>query len=224
MTISTVNSYTAPASATSTTSADDARTSIDGDEFLLLMVQQLQNQDPTNPADTNEYISQMIDSASYETQSDISSQITSLTDTISNYMSSQGLGYLGQTVEAIGNTTSLQDGEAQWSYTLESEAENVTISILDEDGNTVYSETGETSEGAHSFAWDGVTSDGEQLQDGGQYTIQVAATDADGDDVSGHTTVVAQVTAVDTTSDEAVLGIGDASVLLDNVLAVLATQ
>ncbi|PVB61949.1 FlgD immunoglobulin-like domain containing protein [Labrenzia sp. 011] len=224
MTISTVNSYTASTSATSTTSTDDARTSIDSDEFLLLMVQQLQNQDPTDPADTSEYISQMIDYASYETQAEMSDQLTTLTDTLSNYMSSQGLGYLGQTVEAVGNTTSLQDGEAQWSYTLESEAENVTISILDEDGNTVYSETGETSEGAHSFAWDGSTSDGTQLEDGGQYTIEVAAADADGNEVSGYTTVVAEVTAVDTTSDEAVLGIGDASVLLDNVLAVLATQ
>lgn len=224
MTISTLNSYTATTSTSTSTTEDAARTSIDSDEFLILMVEQLQNQDPTDPTDTSEYIGQMISYASYETQSEISDQLATLTDTISTYMNSQGLGYLGQTVEAVGNTTSLQDGEAQWSYSLDSEAETVTVSILDEDGNTVYSESGETSSGAHSFTWDGVTSDGEQLEDGGQYTIQVEAYDADGNEVSGSTTVIAEVTAIDASGDDAVLGIGDASVLLDNVLAVKSTQ
>ncbi|WP_153772310.1 FlgD immunoglobulin-like domain containing protein [Labrenzia sp. CE80] len=228
MTISTVNYYSDLTSTTSTsttsTESDDDRTSIDGDEFLSLMVEQLQNQNPTDPTDTSEFISQMVDYASYETQSEISDQLSSITDTLASLMNSQGLGYLGQTVEAVGNTTSIQDGEAEWSYTLESEAESVTVNVLDEDGNTVYSETGETDEGSHSFTWDGVTSSGEQLEDGGLYTIEVEAQDADGNDVSGYTTVIAEVTAVDTTSDEAVLGIGDSSVLLDDVLAVVAAQ
>ncbi|MEM9631279.1 MAG: flagellar hook assembly protein FlgD [Pseudomonadota bacterium] len=224
MTISTVNSYSDVASTSSAATSNDARTTIDSDEFLLLMVEQLQNQDPTNPTDTNEYVSQMVDYASFETQTQISDQLTSITDVLSSYMNSQGLGYLGQTVEAIGNTTSLQDGEAQWSYTLDSEAESVSINILDEDGNTVYSAEGETGAGSHSFSWDGVTSDGEQLEDGGQYTIQVEALDGEGNEVSGYTTVIAEVTAVDASGDEAVLGIGDSSVLLDNVLAVVATQ
>ncbi|MES0885270.1 flagellar hook assembly protein FlgD [Roseibium sp. SCP14] len=224
MTISTVNSYSDVSSTSSTTTSNDARTTIDSDEFLMLMVEQLQNQDPTNPTDTNEYVSQMVDYASFETQTQISDQLNSITDVLSSYMNSQGLGYLGQTVEAVGNTTSLQDGQAQWSYTLDSEAESVSINILDEDGNTVYSAEGETGAGSHSFAWDGVTSDGEQLEDGGQYTIQVEALDGEGNEISGYTTVIAEVTAVDASGDEAVLGIGDSSVLLDNVLAVVAKQ
>jgi flagellar basal-body rod modification protein FlgD len=224
MTISTVNSYSDVASTSSATTSNDARTTIDSDEFLLLMVEQLQNQDPTNPTDTNEYVSQMVDYASFETQTQISDQLTSITDVLSSFMNSQGLGYLGQTVEAVGNTTSLQDGQAQWSYSLDSEAESVSINILDEDGNTVYSAEGETGAGSHSFTWDGVTSDGEQLENGGQYTIQVEALDDEGNEVSGYTTVIAEVTAVDASGDEAVLGIGDSSVLLDNVLAVVATQ
>lgn len=224
MSISTLNSYTSTTSTSTTTSEDASRTSIDSDEFLILMVEQLQNQNPTDPTDTSEYINQMVAYASYETQSDISDQLSSLTETLASYMNSNGLGYLGQTVEAIGNTTSLQDGEAEWSYTLDSEAESVTITILDEDGNTVYSETGETSEGSHSFTWDGVTSDGEQMEDGGQYTIQVDAVDSDGNEVSGYTTVIAEVTGIDTSGDDTVLGTGDSAVLLDNVLAVLAAQ
>ncbi|MEP4338200.1 MAG: flagellar hook capping FlgD N-terminal domain-containing protein, partial [Roseobacter sp.] len=187
MTISTVNYYSDVTSTTSTsttsTTSDDDRTSIDSDEFLTLMVEQLQNQNPTDPTDTSEYISQMVDYASYETQSEISEQLSSITDTLASLMNSQGLGYLGQTVEAVGNTTSLQDGEAEWSYTLESEAESVTVNIVDEDGNTVFSETGETDAGSHSITWDGVTSDGEQLEDGGLYTIEVEALDEDGNDI-----------------------------------------
>lgn len=224
MSISTVNSYTTTTTTTSDSATEDAnRTSIDSDEFLLLMVQQLQYQDPTDPADTGEYLSQLASYSSTETLTEISDQLSSLTDSVSSFMNTQGLGYLNQTVEAVGNTTSLQDGEANWSYTLDSDAESVTVSIYDADGNLVYSEDGETSEGSHSFTWDGVTSDGEQLEDGGQYTIVVDATDSDGNEVSGSTTVIAEVTAVDSSGDDVVLGIGDAAVLLENVLAVAST-
>lgn len=224
MSISTVNSYVDTTTSTTTTSSSSSTSDLGltSSDFLSLMVEQLQNQNPTDPTDTDAYLDKLVSFASYDTQSEISDQLSTIVDSISGTLSSSGLGYVGQTVEATGNTTSLSDGEAQWSYTLDSEATSVTVNILDESGDVVYSESGETSSGKHYFTWDGTTSDGTQLADGGTYTISVEATDEDGDDVDGETTVIGTVSGVDLTDDDPVLMIGSASVLIDNVQSVLA--
>lgn len=222
MSISTVNSYVS----TETTSSDTSSSSsldITSSDFLTLMVEQLQNQNPLDPTDTDSYMDKLVAYASYDTQSEINDQLTEIVDTISGSLSSSGLGYLGQTVEATGNTTTLADGSATWSYTLDEEASSVTVSITDEDGNVVWSDSGETSAGQHYLTWDGTTSDGTQLEDGGVYTISVEATDEDGNDISGETTVVGTVTGIDVSDGDTVLMIGDASVLVDNVQSI-ATQ
>ncbi|PKM61064.1 MAG: hypothetical protein CVU99_05295 [Firmicutes bacterium HGW-Firmicutes-4] len=62
MAIDGVNNYLSTAStaaATTQTSNASAKTSLNMDDFLKLMVAQLQNQDMNNTADTSEYTSQM---------------------------------------------------------------------------------------------------------------------------------------------------------------------
>lgn len=62
MAIDGINDYlstTATTAATSQTANASAKTSLDMDDFLKLMVAQLQNQDMNNTADTSEYTSQM---------------------------------------------------------------------------------------------------------------------------------------------------------------------
>lgn len=62
MAIDGINNYLSTASttaATSQTANASAKTSLNMDDFLKLMVAQLQNQDMNNTADTSEYTSQM---------------------------------------------------------------------------------------------------------------------------------------------------------------------
>lgn len=221
MSISTVNTYV-DTSTTSSSTSSSSSLEITSSDFLNLMVEQLQNQNPLDPTDTDSYLDKLVSYASYDTQTSINDQLTSIVDTLSSTISSSGLGYIGQTVEATGNTTTLTDGSAEWSYTLDDEASSVTVNILDEDGNTVWSGDGETSAGKHTVSWDGTTSDGTQLDDGGTYTLKVEATDEDGNDVSGETTVIGTVTGVDVSDGETVLKIGNASVLVDNVQSISA--
>ncbi len=184
------------------------------------MVEQLMNQNPLDPTDTDSYLDKLVSYASYDTQVSISEDLQNVVDNITTTLAANGIGYVGMTVEAKGSTNTLEDGAASWNYTLNSNAESVKIKVLNESGVVVYSETGSTSAGAHSFTWDGVTSSGEQMADGGTYTIQIDATDSDGDDVDGFTTVIGVVTGVDYSGGEAVLNIGDAEVAIDNILSV----
>lgn len=60
MAIDSINTYeTTAAAATAQTTAKKSKTSLDMDDFLKLMVAQLQNQDMNNTADTSEYTTQM---------------------------------------------------------------------------------------------------------------------------------------------------------------------
>ncbi|ADZ72380.1 flagellar hook assembly protein FlgD [Polymorphum gilvum] len=221
MTISTVNSYSY-ATSSSSTGSSSSTLGLTSSDFLSLMLTQLQNQNPLDPTDTDTYLDRMVSYASYDTQTEISEQLSSIASSVSQMISGSGLGYLGQTVEAYGNTTTLADGAATWGYSLESTASEVTITIYDESGKSVWSGAGETGAGSHYFSWDGITSSGTQLEDGGSYTISVTATDASGNDVSGSTTVIGKVTGIDVDNGSSVLKIGDASVLVGNILTIRA--
>ncbi|MBD8891324.1 flagellar hook assembly protein FlgD [Roseibium litorale] len=223
MSISSVNYSTTTSTSTTTSSSSSSSLGITSSDFLQLMVEQLQNQSPLDPADTDSYLDKLVSYASYDTETAIADSLESITSTLSSTLSSSGLGYIGQTVEVTGSTTSLEDGSAEWTYTLDSNASDTTINILNEDGDVVWTGSGETDAGTYSFTWDGTTTDGTQLEDGGTYTISVEATDSDGDSVDGSTTVIGKVTGIDVSDDDSLLKIGDASFSVENVLQILAS-
>lgn len=223
MSISSVNYYTSASTSTTSSSSSSSSLGITSSDFLQLMVEQLQNQSPLDPADTDSYLDKLVSYASYDTETAIADSLESITSTLSSTLSSSGLGYIGQTVEVTGSTTTLTDGSAEWTYTLDSNASSTTINVLNEDGDVVWTGTGETGAGTHSFTWDGTTSDGTQLEDGGTYTLSVDATDSDGEAVDGSTTVIGTVTGIDVSGDDSLLMIGNASFSVDNVRQILAS-
>nr|WP_321454732.1 flagellar hook capping FlgD N-terminal domain-containing protein [uncultured Cohaesibacter sp.] len=217
MTVSALASSTA--STTTTTTSSNAL-GLDTSEFLQLMVQQLQNQNPTDPTDTTEFLNQMVQLSTYDQQVANAQNLDSILSSLDMMIASNGLGYIGQTVSVAGDTSTLQDGAAKWSYSLDSDAETVEISILDEDGNAVYTTEGETAEGTYAVNWDGVTSAGAQLDDGGIYTLSVKATDADGKAVDTSTTVTGKVTGIDSSTGDTYLLIGDVGFTMDDITAI----
>ena len=80
-----------------------ASQSLGKDDFLKLLITQLSNQDPTNPMEDTEFISQMAQFSSLE-------QITNMNESFSKMAaminSSQGMNLLGRTVDMdIGDAT-----------------------------------------------------------------------------------------------------------------------
>ena len=192
---------------------------LSSDDFLQLLVTQLQNQNPLDPTDTNEFMNQLVSYASYSTQQEMNSSMSQLVTSMNSMLSSNGIGYIGQTVEAKGDTTTLQDGQAKWGYSLTSNASDVTITVKDQSGNTIYTADGETSSGSHTFNWDGTTNSGEKAADG-NYTISVSATNGSGSSVLDYTTVIGKVAGVDSTSGTTKLVVGDTTVDLTSVLSI----
>lgn len=219
MSVSSVSAsslYSATTASTSTSSS-----SIDTGDFLSLLVTQLQNQNPLDPTDTTEFTNQLMSYASYDQQVEMNNQLSQLVSSLSGMTAGSVIGYLGQTVEAYGDTTALQDGKATWGYSLNSAASEVKIKIKDENGTVVWEGAGETAAGKHTFEWDGVTSSGSQRTEG-KYTIEVEAKNASGNSVYGSTSISGVVSGIDGSSGSTLLNVNGVDVSLDSIFSVKA--
>lgn len=221
MSISAVSGSTTTTT-TSSSSSSSSTTSLASnyEMFMTLLLKQLEVQDPTNPVDTTEYTSQLVQYASLEQDVANGEKLDSLISAVNDLgYGSTGIGYLGRTVEASGDTTALQDGSASWEYDLDDDASSVTLTVTDENGKTVYTTTGETGEGTHSFSWDGTGSNGTTYSSGA-YTLTVSAVDSAKASVGVDTRIKGTVTSVDNSSGSTVLNIGDVAIEVDDVLTV----
>src|SRR6185312_4535396 len=135
---------TAPGASTSdTTSQLNLNSQIAGNftEFLQLLTTQLQNQNPLDPLDTNQFTQQLVQFASVEQEINMNSQLQSLVSLQQTAQDTQALAFVGQTVTVNSNTTTLANGQAQWTYNPTSPA-NAIFTVTDSTGQTVFSQTG----------------------------------------------------------------------------------
>ncbi len=219
MTIAATTTATSTTTSSSTSSSSDNSVSSTYSIFLKLLTTQLKNQDPTNAMDPTTFTNELISLTGVEQQEKTNTQLTTIANTLSSLTASNGLGYIGKTVEATGSTAPLQSGAADWNYNLASTAASVTLTVSDSSGNTVYSASGDTASGKHSFSWNGTETSGTTVTSG-DYTLTVSATDSAGNTVSSTTTALGKVTGVDTSSGTTSLAMGDLSVALSNITSV----
>ncbi|PKU26003.1 flagellar hook assembly protein FlgD [Telmatospirillum siberiense] len=214
--MTSVTSTTSTTSTSTSTATAASSASASYNTFLTLLTTQLQNQDPLNPTNTDTFTSEMIQLSGVEQELAIEGQLETISTNLNTMTASNGLGYIGKTVTASGSTAPMQSGSAKWTYTLDSAASTVTLTVKDKDGTTVYSTTGDTTSGTHSFTWDGTTTDG-ATETSGDYTLSVAAKTANGTTVTTSTDLVGTVTGIDSSSGSTVLKVGDVDVSISNV-------
>ena len=113
MTVTATTSATAASSAATSSGANNS-TGTDGtldyNEFLQLLVAQLQNQDPTNPTDPTQFVSQLASFSSVEQQVNTNSKLNSL---LTETSISQAATLIGQTVTSSDGTVSGQVASIQ---------------------------------------------------------------------------------------------------------------
>ena len=203
----------------STTTSSSQTLSADMNTFLTLLTTQLQYQDPLDPMDTAEYTNQLVQYSNVEQAIQTNKKLDSLLSMSIYNLGVQATGYVGKTVQVLGDMMPLDGGVAKSTYTLSKNVQECTILVKDADGNVVYTQSGEKSAGAHDFVWDGKNSAGEQLPDG-VYQIVVNTSVAQGEAAASVTTTVfGRVTGVASDSNGIYVGLGDAvTATLDYVL------
>ncbi|WP_027572777.1 flagellar hook assembly protein FlgD [Bradyrhizobium sp. WSM1743] len=94
-------------SSTSSTSATSSN-SVDYNTFLQLLVAEMKNQDPTNPMDTSQYMSQFAQLSTVEQAMQTNSKLDAL---LSSQSLSQANGLIGKTVSFTDSTGASFSGE-----------------------------------------------------------------------------------------------------------------
>src|SRR5690606_12279371 len=166
--------------------------------FLSLLTTQLKNQDPLSPVDSNEFTAQLTQMAGVEQQLLTNDLLTSLLSAQQGDGLTGAAQYIGKDATAVWAATRFEDGEASWSYELAANAASATLQVLDAAGKVVWSgEAPDKTNGLHDFKWDGQTTGGGQVDDGGVYTLKVLAKDGAGQDVDSQVLIRGRVTGVE---------------------------
>lgn len=219
---STATTNTSPTTSSSTgTSSTGSTSSLDGDfsTFLTLLTAQIKNQDPTSPMDTTQWTNQLVQYSSVEQEIKSNTYLKSIAAASGNNMSS-AVSYIGKSVAATTPTATLANGSANWTYDLGGTASKVNLQVTDSNGTVVYSGTGDTASGSHSFSWDGTTSSGKSLTSG-DYTLAVTATDASGNAITNTVGITGTVSSVQTdSSGNLTLQVGNTAVPVSDVTSV----
>tara|TARA_R110000764_G_scaffold134567_1_gene222631 strand:+ start:649 stop:1332 length:684 start_codon:yes stop_codon:yes gene_type:complete len=146
------------------------------DQFLELLVAQMNNQDPLSPQENGEFIAQL---AQFSTVEGIENMNSSMEALLSGYQSSQALqasSMVGRTVivpsdQAMVDTSTGMEGQ----FALPASSGAVSVKVYDSAGSVVDTiSMGSLEAGMHDFTWDGQDSSGNILPPGA-YTFEATA-------------------------------------------------
>jgi flagellar basal-body rod modification protein FlgD len=152
------------------------------EDFMKLLLAQLEHQDPMNPQDDAQFVSQLATFSSLEQLQTANGNLETLALGQSNLINSQALNLIGKNalVES-GDTVHVKGGVPDSIvYSLPQQASSATLTIFGPDGAPVRTfDLDKTATGRINLAWDGTDSNGKPLADG-DYRIEVSATNLDG--------------------------------------------
>ncbi len=155
------------------------------DDFLKLLITQLQYQDPTSPMDTDKILEQTSQLASLEAQQNTNKALEQLSSSFKqnkNFAAVASIGKYAKLDTSI-KLTKNQDGSMKpVSFALDfaEDVKSGTIEIYDDKNRLVKTmNIDETSKGKHNFTWKGLSDAGEKAKTG-DYKIVAKYLNPDG--------------------------------------------
>lgn len=168
-------------SSTSSNSAAAALSSVPSpssiqNQFLTLLVTQLQNQDPLNPMDNSQVTTQMAQLSTVSGINQLNSTVQALSASMATSQSLQATSMIGATALVPGDQLTLASGKANGAVELTQPADSVAVTITDAKGNVVRTlQLGtQSAAGDINFQWDGTNDAGTAVADG-SYTFSAKA-------------------------------------------------
>lgn len=213
------------------------------DDFLQLLVAQLQNQDPTSPQEGHEFAAQLAQFSSVEQLTNIgqtlaaqANMFAALAGGIEGVRAGQvemadrlsGRIDLQAATSLIGQSVDVSDGTVEWDGSSEmpiavrlgGDAQEVTLTIRDAEGAVVRTiRKGAHDAGDHSLSWDGALADGSEAK-AGTYTVEVTAVGPNGAPVTASPVASGVVERLTVEGDGVFLWIGGRRVPFESLLSV----
>ena len=152
MSISSISSTTATTSASTTSSSSSS--SLDTDDFLALLVEQLQNQDPLSPMDNAQLTTQIAQINTVTGIDKLNTSVGGLSGQFAQMQALQGTSLVGRDVVVPGNVLDIANGVGQGGFELSAPADNVKVEMLSPSGQVVDTmNLGAQGSGMQGFDW-----------------------------------------------------------------------
>lgn len=155
------------------------------EDFLRLLTTQLEAQDPTNPADNTELVSQMSQLSMVESLNSINTNMDNIIGTVTSSSALNATSLIGTYVYSDTNK-GFFDGANKVAWSIDAGDEtyyNLQLTVKDAvTGEIVYTDTAETLSGETKFAWPGIYSpEGPVADNNSGVQKPGAGVDGDGD-------------------------------------------
>ena len=189
----------APAADTSKTDASKSKADELKNQFLSILLTQLQNQNPLDPMDTKEFTGQLAQFSSLEQQIDTNSKLDKLLGSLQSNATTSAFTYIGKEATIESNMTAYQSGSADWDYVLGGDTKSVKISVVDQAGNTLFQTTqANMKAGVYGFKVDAADFNPPPAE-GSILKLKIDAADKDGKTVASAVRTTVMIDGIETT-------------------------
>nr|WP_320048867.1 flagellar hook capping FlgD N-terminal domain-containing protein [uncultured Desulfuromonas sp.] len=214
-----VTSATETTSSTATYTTSSSNT-LGQEDFLELLIAQLQNQDPLDPQSNTEFIAQLATFSSLEQQTLTNDKLDEVISSTSDMQQLAAIDLLNQDVVAQTDSFYLNGDQVDIGFYLPEDATSVTVSVLDEDNTVVATlDYSNVSAGDKFLDWDATDSDGNALASG-EYSLSIEAYSGDSEIDDVLPLVKTTVDQVAMSSSGSVLSTDAGEILLSDIYSV----
>ena len=218
--VTSSTSGTSSASNSGTTATPNALAQLGANfnQFLQLLLTQVQNQDPTAPTDTTAFTTELVQFTGVQEQVNANISLGQLIGLQQSSQVLQSASLVGKQATVAANQITLQNGsgEIQFQGTA---GQQVAIAVVDASGNPVYDANVTATTGTNTWQWNGVNNSGAQQPDGA-YRIAVDTAATNGTATPVAYSVVGTTTGVSTSGTTTQLQLGSLSVGLSALQSV----
>lgn len=190
------------------------------DDFMTLLLVELQHQDPTEPMDSEKILTQTSQLAGLESSENTNAALEKLTAALSNTQQFSTVSAIGKTADLGSNAIAYDEGsEASFEVYFPDDIASGTIEVLNTEGNIVSTmDIEENDSGVYQFDWDGTLSNGTGA-DSGIYYITASYKNPAGESLTTRMGAY-PIESVRFEDGETLVKVGSSYVPLENVVEV----
>ena len=164
------------------------------DDFMMLLLAELQHQDPTEPTDTATILTQTSQLASLESADNTNQALADLSASLAGANQFSNVAVIGKTADMGSNAIGYDKGSSStFEVYFPGGIENGSVEILDSEGNVLRTmdiveelgldenfDTDNIPEGVYQFTWNGADNAG-AIQDSGFYFVTASYANLNGE-------------------------------------------
>ncbi|WP_270221368.1 flagellar hook assembly protein FlgD [Kosakonia cowanii] len=183
------------------------------DSFMTLLVAQMQNQDPTDPMDNNQLTAQLAQFNTAAGVEQLNTTMNSMGTLVASMQQMNSADWVGRDIMIAGDpkVSTADNGNQKVGLSLDSDADEVTVTLTDAAGNAYNAKLKNVEAGVHEYTLDDFEDfqpSDPRTQADTSFTVSFTATNADGSAPAITALKPAKVQSVSFTSSGAVLQLG----------------